>query len=136
MTDSNLDRIADATAGVDAMQDAALERAIVGDVDAAAHLAFAGALEAARPVPDGGDPLLLGSLLAVAIETRHGGAIRVDGLHESPPLSLSSFEPDGRRRPVVEGALLALERFDVSVETVASLATLSVAELETERRRS
>lgn len=137
-TESAVRSAGDAAAAVDAMQDAALERAVVDGIDATAHLAFAGALEGARPVPTGADPLLLGSLLAVAIETRYGAGVRIDGLRgsESLPSGTPStpVEPDGQRRPAVEGALLAYDRFDLSTETAAALADTSVADFEAERR--
>ncbi|MFC6726395.1 hypothetical protein ACFQE1_18915, partial [Halobium palmae] len=82
--------------------------------------------------------LLLGSLLAVAIETRHGAELRVDGLRDPDARwsdsALPTVEPDGRRRPAVEGALLAYDRFDLSTESAAALADLSVEDFEAERR--
>jgi hypothetical protein len=142
--DSDLRGIGHDPAGaVDVMQEAALERAVVDDSDAKAHLAFAGALEEARPVPAGADPLLLGSVLAVAIESEYGAEIEVGA--ETEPVrparpadggSLRSpLEPDGRRRPVVEGALLAHDRYDLSTETAAALADLTVEAFRAERRR-
>jgi hypothetical protein len=124
---------------VDAMQEAALERAVVDGSGAKAHLAFAGALEGTRPVPAGADPLLLGSVLAVAIESRYGTEIEVESVRTGVPLDAdpvrSPFGPDGRRRPVVEGALLAHDRYDLSAESAAALADLTVEDFEAERRR-
>jgi hypothetical protein len=99
---------------VDAMQEAALERAVVDGSGAKAHLAFAGALEGTRPVPAGADPLLLGSVLAVAIESRYGTEIEVESVRTGVPIR------SGRRSdPTVDAAPSSKERCSLTTATIS-----------------
>ena len=141
-----------------AVQDAALERALLDDSDAARHLALAGGLEHARRVAAEGDapgrsdpfgPALLAVTTLAAFDARErdgfdagaGGPFPVGPAQPSAspwrPVSADSIEASstGDRRAersgeaVVEGAALAVRRFDADIRRAAALADVPVATL-------
>ncbi|SEP26160.1 hypothetical protein SAMN04487948_12842 [Halogranum amylolyticum] len=115
----------DADSSVRAMQDAALERALLSSTDRSDYVAFAGALERARL---DGDLSLSGvTVLACLVGLRLGQ-------RETTLLDFASGD-----RPtddlLVEGAVVASERFELSSMEAASLANRSVEDFETELER-
>ena len=136
-----------------AVQDAALERALLDDGDAVRHLALAGGLERARRAAAEGDgfrrsdpftPALLAVTTLAAFDAcDSGGATGVDAnglLGASPGGAPAAPEPVSPWRPpgtpddpptdaIVEGAALAVRRFDADVRRAAALADVPVATL-------
>ena len=130
-----------------AVQDAALERALVDDADAARHLALAGGLERARRVAAEEDtprragpfgPALLAVTTLAAFDAREGresGELTRANPPASPPQTVSPEHsavdpgPTDASEPVVEGAALAVRRFDADVRRAAALADVPVATL-------
>jgi hypothetical protein len=117
-----------------AVQRAAVDRAVAGDADGdpARHLAFAGALEAARG--DGAD--VLGSALASTAVARALAALeRHPRLGRSPwtPRAAPGHDPDPW---LVEGAALVPRFTDLDAEAAADLADLPVATVEAALRDS
>lgn len=126
-----------------AIQRASIERALVDETAAPAHLALAGALEAARTGAD--DPPLPG-LVPLAIVGALGADDRSDDASRpAVPRTIGSPEPhpgarssdwladahDVGRRVRVDGAAVAVRRFDLSVDRAAALAAVPTAELRT-----
>ena len=146
-----------------AVQDAALERALLDDDDAARHLGLAGGLEHARRVtaegdaPGRSDPFgsaLLAITTFAAFDAREGGAdVRGFAGPKRPSASPGTASPwrptsaddihadavdgmptDSRNDPhpsdaVIEGAALAVRRFDADIRRAAALADVPVATL-------
>ncbi len=136
-----------------AVQNAALERALVGSSSTAQYVAFAGALEVARDERadqdetsiDGkseaneNDPwnesettthVGVTSLLACLVASR----VFESGTDARRVPSPTAFDATDRQ-PLLEGALLAYERFELSIERAATLAERRPMDLKTELRR-
>ncbi len=139
------------------VQNAAVERALVDDDGAARHLALAGGLERARraAASDDGEGedadrpsgLVASALLAVStlaafdagegrvgVDPASNGAVPARPTTPASPGLASSWPPaDGDEADpsaaVVEGAAIAVRRFDADVRRAAALADVSVAAL-------
>lgn len=125
-----VDALGGAGSPIRAIQDAALERALLSRTQGTAHVRLAGALEQTRT--NGEHELSLGSAaMLTCLVSLH--------LTDDPSLP-SRIEPPvaghySQRGPLLVGALVAFDRFDISVETAASLANRSVDDFEAELER-
>jgi hypothetical protein len=116
---------ADTVSSVRAIQNAALERALLSPTGDADYVAFAGALERTRTT---GHLSLTGvTILAclVSVQLDRG---------ERPSIDLVNRRW-GDDDHLVDGAIVALDRFDLSTEEAAALANRSVDDFETELER-
>ncbi|WP_336023829.1 hypothetical protein [Halobellus salinisoli] len=123
------------TDALDAVVDAALERALVDERDARRYFALAGALERLdrtgstnhdRPV----DPLCASLVSTIAVRALAGG-------RDEPELDADAWSPgsgDQWIEFVATGAFAALRRFDADPDTVAAQCGLTPAELDRYRR--
>ena len=106
----------DGESPIRAIQDAALERALLSRTESTAHVRLAGALEQTRTRDE-----------------------RELSLTDDPTRRPRTKPPVAGHRaaatPLLVGALVAFDRFDISVETAASLANRSVDDFETELER-
>lgn len=110
----------DADSSIRAVQRAALEHALLSPTGDEEYVAFAGALERVRTE---GQLSLSGVTVLTCLVSLHLGR------RESGTLDFSD-QRDGD--PLFEGALVALERFDLSIADAASLANRAVDDFETE----
>lgn len=145
-----------------AIQNAALERALLAETDSSAYVLLAGALERARPDDAApGDPSrtdlreddtdaalpgvldddaaldpdrvagsLLTATMTATLAVRHGLASGTPPRPPAPSVAGDAADGDRRRRLLLEGAMLARERFDASTAEAAALAEVGVAAFE------
>jgi hypothetical protein len=141
-----------------AIQNAALERALLAETDSGAYVLLAGALERARPDDAGpgeapeadrpGDDVagvfagdadldpdrvagsLLTATMTATLAVRHGLGRGTPPRPPAPSVAGEAGEGDRRRRLLLEGAMLARERFDTSTVDAAALAEVGVAAFE------
>ncbi|MFC5365864.1 hypothetical protein [Salinirubrum litoreum] len=145
-----------------AIQNAALERALLAETDSSEYVLLAGALERARPddaeaestvssVLSGDDTdaeidadRIAGSLLTATLTAtfavRHGLGAGGPARLPSPSVvaesaGAGSVDGDRRRRLLLEGALLAVERFDATTAEAADLAEVGVSAFERQVER-
>ena len=121
----NLQRIIDTNTSVRAMQNAALEHALLSPTGDSDYVAFAGALERTR---NEGQLSLSGVMLLACLVSLHLGH------HEEYRFGAGVGDRTDDD-PLVVGALVALERFDLSTADAATLANRSVDDFETEIER-
>lgn len=114
---------------VRAMQDAALERALLSPTGDSDYVAFVGALERTRTSADRELSLSSAAMLSCLL------SLYLDGDPAYGRDRLVTADPDGGHEPLVVGALVAFDRFDISLSTAASLANRSVDDFETELER-
>ena len=128
------------TAGLlTAVQNAAVERAFVDDADARRHLELAGSLEPARRAAaetDADRPT--GPLAPALVTTTTVDALRSLDRRSTPDGPDAPWHPDppSERSPAVEGAALAVRRFDADPDRAATLANVPVATLRRRLERS
>lgn len=114
---------------VRAIQAAALERALLSPTGDSDYVAFVGALERTRTSADR-ELSLSGAAMLSCLLSLHLGGDRVYGRDQ-----LATADLDDAHEPLVVGALVAFDRFDVSLSTAASLANRSVDDFQTEVER-
>lgn len=124
-TGQDLQRIVDTNTSVRAMQNAALEHALLSPTGDSDYVAFAGALERTR---NEGQLSLSGVMLLACLVSLHLSH-REGHLFD---IGLGDRTDDD---PLVVGALVALERFDLSTADAAALANRSVDDFEAEIER-
>lgn len=115
----------DTTSSVRAVQNAALERALLSPTGDTDYVAFAGALERTRTT---GHLSLAGvTILAclVSVQLDRGDGLSLD----------FATEDRGEDDHLVDGAIVALKRFDLSTPEAAALANRSVDDFEAELER-
>ncbi|SFK89388.1 hypothetical protein SAMN04487950_1700 [Halogranum rubrum] len=116
---------ADTTSSVRAVQNAALERALLSPTGDADYVAFAGALERTRTT---GHLSLAGvAILACLV------SLQLD-CEERPSLDFATERPRDETH-LVDGAIVALNRFDLTTAEAAALANRSVEDFEAELER-
>ncbi|WP_144900768.1 hypothetical protein [Halobellus captivus] len=123
------------TDALDAVIDAALQRALVSESEARQYFALAGVLD--RIGRTAADDVRVGPLGASLLSTVSVHAL-ADGDAETG-LDVEAWTPGTEERRtefVVAGALTALRRFDVDLDVVASQAGLSPARLDRYRESS
>lgn len=143
-----------------AIQNAALERALLAETDSSAYVLLAGALERARrDGPTSGDPpradlweddaetafpsvsdgdvdldrvagSLLTATMTATLAVRHGLGSGTPPRPPAPSVAGDAADGDRRRRLLLEGAMLARKRFDASTAEAAALAEVGVAAFE------
>jgi hypothetical protein len=143
-----------------AIQNAALERALLAETDSSEYVLLAGALERARfdesaadPTPssvlsgdDAGSEIepdriagsLLTATLTATLAVRHGLGGGTPPRPPSPTVAGSPADTgdgDRRERLLLEGALLAVERFDATTAEAAALAEVGVPAFERQLAR-
>ncbi|WP_396612405.1 hypothetical protein ACH9L7_03760 [Haloferax sp. S1W] len=131
----------DTAAALREIQDAAIARALTDDADARRSLALAGALETARCEAgtadfDADGVTLAASLAFVSTLVAHR-RLRDSLRGVVSATDDSAWYPSGTPARVddelvVQGARLAVERFDVSASRLGSLSDVNVRELRTE----
>jgi hypothetical protein len=124
-TRQDLQRIVDANTSIRAMQDAALEHALLSATGDSDYVAFAGALERAR----GERQLSLSGVMLLACLVSLHLCHREDRLFDVAAGDRTGDDP------LVAGAHVAMERFDLSTADAAALANRSVDDFETEIER-
>ncbi|SDM34793.1 hypothetical protein SAMN04487949_1359 [Halogranum gelatinilyticum] len=118
-----------AASPIRAIQDAALERALLSPTGNSDYVAFVGALERTHRRGDRELSLSGAAMLSCLL------SLHLDGDGSNGRDRLATADPTDRNEPLVAGALVAFDRFDISLSTAASLANRSVDDFETELER-